>query len=279
MDEADGKENSDIAYIKRDDIGLVIAKGLSKLYRVQPEDPVEYLAKWMLNYSNVKSEANIQIEKKQKWQELKDRKDMEDQNNMREVEEELKKEKEKTSKIEDFKDKVGSAQDLSDMLQDFTHFLKEHTGATGVYIGKLIRPNKPIKEEDNEKAHENPEAPEIIKYIHATADHDFMVNRTLTQEQGLTHDIYKPLPAKEEDADGENKPDAADGEGAQEAAKVESEPVKPVPRHLFVPEVVREGRMHYFKVPKLGSYIAVELKYNSCLTEEAFLKAFDDFLD
>lgn len=277
MEEANVKENSDIAYIKRDDIGLVIAKGLSKLYRVQPQDPVDYLAKWMLNYSNVKSEANIQIEKKQKWQELKDRKDMEDQNKMREVEEELKKEKEKTSRVEDFKDKIGTAEDLSDMLQDFTHFLKEHTGATGVYIGKLIRPNKPIKDEDNDKAHENPEAAEIIKYIHATPDHDFMINRTLTQEQGLTHDIFKPLPTKEEDADGENKADGA--EGAEGEAKAEPEPTKPVPRHLFIPEVVRENRMHYFKVPKLGSYIAVELKYNSCLTEEAFLKAFEDFLD
>ena len=191
-------------------------------------------------------------------QELKDRKDLEDQNKMRDVEEELKKEKENKSRIDDFRDKVSTSEDLSDMLQDFTHFLKEHTGATGVYIGKLIRPHKPIKEDDHDKAHENAEAPEIIRYLHATPDHDFMINKTLTQEQGLTHDVFKPIAPKEgeeEKADG-----GAEGEGEKENKVVEPPP-KPVPRHLFIPEVVRENRMHYFKVPKLGSYFAVELKY------------------
>jgi hypothetical protein len=28
--------------------------------------------------------------------------------------------------------------------------------------------------------------------------------------------------------------------------------------------------MHYFRVPRLGSFMAIRLEYNSCLTEEAF---------
>lgn len=35
-------------------------------------------------------------------------------------------------------------------------------------------------------------------------------------------------------------------------------------------EVVREPRIHYFKVPRLGSYLAVRLEYNTCLFEQAF---------
>lgn len=63
MEEVEVKENPDIAYIKRDDIGLVIAKGLSQLYRAQPTDPVDYLAKWLLNFSNVKNQSNSMLEK------------------------------------------------------------------------------------------------------------------------------------------------------------------------------------------------------------------------
>lgn len=272
MEGAEVKENPDISYIKRDDIGVVIAKGLARLYKVQPDDPVEYLANWLLNFSNVKSHSNTMIEKKQKQQELRDRKDLEDQNKMRDEEESRKKEKETTWRIDDFRDKVANHEDLSDMLQEFTHYLKEFTGATGVYIGKLIKPNKPIKENDNDKAHENPDAPEIIKYIHASQDHGFMINKTLTQEQGLTHDIFKPLPQKEDEGN-------TSGNEGQDGKEEFKEDPKSALRHLFVSEVVRENRIHYFKVPKLGSYLAIELKYNSWLTEETFEKAYEDFLE
>ena len=37
-----------------------------------------------------------------------------------------------------------------------------------------------------------------------------------------------------------------------------------------MPEVVREDRIHFFDVPKLGSYLAIKLEYESCLFEESF---------
>lgn len=46
-------EHPDAAYIKRDDLGLVVAKGLAVMYKAQPSNPVDFLAKWLLNYSNV----------------------------------------------------------------------------------------------------------------------------------------------------------------------------------------------------------------------------------
>ena len=51
-----------------------------------------------------------------------------------------------------------------------------------------------------------------------------------------------------------------------------------MPRHIMVPEVVREGRMHYFKVPRLGCYLAVRLEYESCLYEEAYDAGIADYL-
>jgi hypothetical protein len=46
-------EHPDAAYIKQDELGLVIAKGLAVMYKTQPANPVDFLAKWLLNYSSV----------------------------------------------------------------------------------------------------------------------------------------------------------------------------------------------------------------------------------
>jgi len=51
-----------------------------------------------------------------------------------------------------------------------------------------------------------------------------------------------------------------------------------LPRHILVPEVVREPRMHFFKVPRLGSYLAIRLEYESCLFEESFDLGLTDYL-
>lgn len=47
----------------------------------------------------------------------------------------------------------------------------------------------------------------------------------------------------------------------------------------MIEEVVREKGIKYFKVPKLGSYLAIKLEYNSCLSEEAFDAAVDNYLE
>lgn len=50
-------------------------------------------------------------------------------------------------------------------------------------------------------------------------------------------------------------------------------------RHIYVKEVVREPRMHYYKVPKLGSFMAVPMVYNSCLFEDALDNAVNEFIE
>lgn len=50
-------EHPDATYIKRKDIGEVIAKGLAVMYKTQPKNPVDFLAKWLLNYAQVEKTA------------------------------------------------------------------------------------------------------------------------------------------------------------------------------------------------------------------------------
>ena len=48
-------------------------------------------------------------------------------------------------------------------------------------------------------------------------------------------------------------------------------------RHIMIEEVVEEPRIHFYQVPRLGSYLAIKLEYDSCLSEEAFDAAVIDF--
>jgi hypothetical protein len=45
-----------------------------------------------------------------------------------------------------------------------------------------------------------------------------------------------------------------------------------------VSEVVKEPNIHFFKVPRLGSYMAIRLEYESCLFEEALEAGVIDYL-
>lgn len=51
------------------------------------------------------------------------------------------------------------------------------------------------------------------------------------------------------------------------------------PKHLIIKEVVKEPKIHFYKVPRLGSYIAVKLEYESCLFEAAFDAAVENYSD
>lgn len=49
-------------------------------------------------------------------------------------------------------------------------------------------------------------------------------------------------------------------------------------RHIYVREVVREPKMHFYQVPRLGCFIAIPLAYNSCLFEDALDNAVLDYI-
>lgn len=157
--------------------------------------------------------------------------------------------------------KMQESEDLNDRLQDLTDFIAKQTNATGVYIAKLVCPRKPIEDESDDKAHLDEESAKVLQYIRATQDHQYMINRVLGSEMGRTHEVFNaPSQAEEE-------PVEEDDEG-QKKQKPPADILNSF-KHLYVKEVVREPRMHFQKVPRLGSYMAVPLVYNSCLSDEA----------
>ncbi len=167
---------------------------------------------------------------------------------------------------------IGESKDLIDQMQDLADYLKEFTKATAVYIGKLVAPKKVIKDDDDDRAHIDPDAQNIIRYLNASEGHEYMVDAILKPDQGLTFDVFK-----EEAAAADDQPPAED-----EAAEVKTkkkEQAEVLPRTVYVKEVVREPRMHFYKVPRLGCYMAIRLEYESCLFEEALDAAVIDYID
>jgi hypothetical protein len=52
-----GEEHPDITYLKEEEIGVILSKGCAELYKIRPSNPVDYLAKWLLNYSSIEARA------------------------------------------------------------------------------------------------------------------------------------------------------------------------------------------------------------------------------
>ena len=48
----------DIQYLLKPEITNIIGQGLSILYNEQPEDPIDFLGKWLLKYSSVEAQRS-----------------------------------------------------------------------------------------------------------------------------------------------------------------------------------------------------------------------------
>lgn len=138
----------------------------------------------------------------------------------------------------------------------------------------MVKPKKPIDEADNDKAHLNPDAESQLLFGYANPETGFMIDKVLPPGSGVTYDLFVDAPPEEPE---EKVEPELDEDGNPIPVEPKPDPEK-LPKHMTIPEVVREGRMHFFKVPKLGSYLAIKLEYQSCLFEEALDEGVKDRL-
>ena len=235
---------TDAEYLKSSDLGGVIAKGMAVMYQTDPKNPVDFLAKWLLNYSQVqradedRQDALALVEQNMKQHEDARALLTSEQSERKKVEKAVDDDK------QSFLDKIAAAHDLSDNLQDLTDHIKKYTNASAVYVGKLVSPKKSITDDDDDTAHVDDSGEKIIHFSHANSEHDFLVDKVLKKTEGLTFDVFNDRPATDD----------------------QGEPIVYEDlEHVLVKEVVREPRIHFYKVPRLGSYLAIRLEYNSCL--------------
>lgn len=71
-------------------------------------------------------------------------------------------------------------------------YIQRKINATGVYIGKLEPKTKEINDDDDDTAHLDSEAPQVIKFKHASKSHkSIMVGKVLPPELGICHELFK----------------------------------------------------------------------------------------
>jgi hypothetical protein len=51
------KLTPDAEYLKSDELGMVLSKGMAVMYRANPKNPVDFLAKWLHNHARVERSA------------------------------------------------------------------------------------------------------------------------------------------------------------------------------------------------------------------------------
>lgn len=121
-----------------------------------------------------------------------------------------------------------------------------------MYIGEVKHPKRTIKDnEDGENAHLETEQPKRIEYIaYSKSQKKIMEGKFLTLES-VTGALF-----------GEKAPDAGDGEPDEAADKKKN--------YAYVPDVVKNERIVFFRLPKLGAYLAVPMICRSYLGESLF---------
>jgi len=127
-----------------------------------------------------------------------------------------------------------------DLLQAVAEALRECVGATGVYIAERLA----VKgAEDGGSG--------WVKYVAASNGHEFMLGSALKEGEGITFKAWV-------------MPEAATATEEDSGAVPSAPPVLPT---LHVPNVLRSGEVHFFRLPRPGAFLVAPLQYGSVLHE------------
>lgn len=131
-------------------------------------------------------------------------------------------------------------------------YLEKEKGLSGCYVGLLGHQTKIATDNDeDENAHIDMEAPKVVAYVGASdSNSKLMVGQILPPEKGVSLDVFKQ----------DEPPEGGDEEPPKETAKQ---------KYIYISNVLKEEKVHYFRIPKLGSYAAFAMVVKSFLYEEA----------
>ncbi|CAI2387904.1 unnamed protein product [Moneuplotes crassus] len=263
--------NETVDYLSKQEIGVIISQGLAETYREQPSNPVDYLGKWLLNNTRREAQKVCDDDRKDHVKEL--IAIYERNLKLAKLEEDDKKkiQKAKDDKEEAFFTKVEKCEDHEDIVQDLCEYLQEYTNSTSVFVSKLVQEKNPIEEDDNDKAHLKEDGALFLDIHHsAPEEFKFLLRKTIGIDEGVVHDVFKEEPQTEP-----NEVKATEEEAEAEG----EEPPEQKPASVDIEEIVREPRIKFFKVPRLGNLFCIRLSYERCLFEQALDEAVKDVYD
>ena len=276
-------EEEQLKYLEDTGLNDIVNKGLVELYRIQPENPITFLASFLINENNSKKIIESIEKSKEIKVSLEEKIKMDEEYKQKEKEEMEKKEQEKEAEKEKLRETIKCCTDFEDKLNEICEKLKRIIGVTGVYVSSYEYKRKLVENiTDDENAHIDPDNIKVLRYIHWNEDHNFLHGKYLPRKKGMTYSIFLNGEEAEDDEEEEKgeeakEPpqaeggDADEGEGDEVEKETQSKelPVK----MLEIQDVVNTKKMYFYREPRLGSYLCFNIGYKSSLNYNSLLSA------
>ena len=260
----------EIRFLQESDLIYTINRGFTELYRAKPKNPILFLSKWLNRESLTKEleqkykDSKIQRDKLEiKYYQKEKQKNILEQRNA---------EKKKVKK-EDEDSLITEIKSCNDFWLGFNHIcerLKTLTNATGCYIGIYDQKRRPVKEEDDMDGHLDPSGTKVLRYIAWNNDHAFLDDKCLEPNEGVTFDLITPKPQEPNQEIKQENPDGQKTELKKEETEIKLEDTI---KNLLIEDVVNENRIKFFREPRLGCYLALDLTYKTSLSYNSLLSA------
>ena len=260
----------EIRFLQESDLIYTINRGFTELYRAKPKNPILFLSKWLNRESLTKEleqkykDSKIQRDKLEiKYYQKEKQKNILEQRNA---------EKKKVKK-EDEDSLITEIKSCKDFWLGFNHIcerLKTLTNATGCYIGIYDQKPRPVKEEDDMDGHLDPSGTKVLRYIAWNNDHAFLDDKCLEPNEGVTFDLITPKPQEPNQEIKQDNPDGQKTELKKEETEIKLEDTI---KNLLIEDVVNENRIKFFREPRLGCYLALDLTYKTSLSYNSLLSA------
>ena len=265
--------DAEIQFLQNSSLSRVLDRAFNELYRIRPKNPVLFLSKWLIRESRAIELSKKYYDDEQVRDKLEEKFHQKMKEKQREKE---KKEEEKNMRLKDENNLIKEIEDCKDFWLGFNHIcqrLKTLSKATGCYLGIYDLKRKNVEEDDDETGHIDPSNVKVLRYIGWNDDHNFLEGQYLEQNQGVTFDLIFPQqkPAHQE---GENEQSNQEKKSVPQVDKKNEELSKePELNSLLIQDVVNETRMKFFKEPRLGCYLALDLTYKTSLNYNSLLSA------
>ena len=170
----------EIEFLDDSNLTKIVNKGLAELYRLKPENPITFLANFLLNEDHAKVLLNRISQSKELKKETEEKMQKEEEYMTQLTEETNKREEEKNEIKKKLRDTIINCEDFEEGLNDICEQLKNIIGATGVYISIYDLKRKEVNSlDEDENAHIDPENINVLRYIHWNNDHDFLHGKIL----------------------------------------------------------------------------------------------------
>lgn len=235
----------DAEYLKGT-VNGALTEALSAMAAEMPEDKVEYIGQYLKAYVlRKRAFAEADEERKESessWAAESVKDDMKKAEASKAAAAVKEKEDQLTSFLDGFE---AAATTKPDAMNQATQFVADYLGVSGSYIA--------IKKNINEV--------DTLCYVSANSGQDFVVGKKLVApsgeeeegvtRQGISFDAFKV-------------PEAPEVEPPEDAPEDWAPPPPPGPQPVVVENVMRESKVKFYGIPKLGAYCAISLKFNSC---------------